>query len=384
MCRISGCCLNGPAPLSVMRGLLLGGVYNGKDATGVASLNGMAGADGISVVKDKGAASEFLTKHAEVYGAIAARPLAIQHNRASTQGSVDFSGNNHPVVYGGVAVVHNGVVQNDDRLFRELGLERRAQVDTEIIPAILSRGTMLEALPDLQRIEGSLAIAAISAAEPDALLLLRHGSPLAIALKDDGSGLYFASTTEMLKSALGGKTERTCFGFCWDEPAELTGFHFLDLTENVAYIVRRGVGLAERITLKFEERRNFFGGAAWPEDVKRDFGGKRRFDDGFEEQYALGADVGALGRWHEEEEENECVACGKRFKLEEVREVDYDILCLACCEQHYSGTKCGVCGINEAGVSYASAPALLSLGRNTALICEDCEYNRIGVGDIGD
>lgn len=73
--------------------------------------------------------------------------LVLGHSRLITNGLDD----NQPVVRDGVAVLHNGIVVNDDALWAEIGKERALQIDTEIIAGIaaahLESGGTLEQLP---------------------------------------------------------------------------------------------------------------------------------------------------------------------------------------------------------------------------------------------
>jgi glutamine---fructose-6-phosphate transaminase (isomerizing) len=62
--------------------------------------------------------------------------MVIGHSRLITNGE----GDNQPVVRGGLAVLHNGIVVNDLALWEELGLERHQEIDTEVIAAIFSEG----------------------------------------------------------------------------------------------------------------------------------------------------------------------------------------------------------------------------------------------------
>lgn len=62
---------------------------------------------------------------------------ALLHTRHTTQGSTANNGNNHPVVSHDMIVTHNGVISNDDLIFRELNSTRLHEVDTECINASL-------------------------------------------------------------------------------------------------------------------------------------------------------------------------------------------------------------------------------------------------------
>ena len=59
--------------------------------------------------------------------------LALGHSRLVTNGLSD----NQPVVRGDVFVIHNGIIVNHEELWSQLHLERKQEIDTEIIAAIV-------------------------------------------------------------------------------------------------------------------------------------------------------------------------------------------------------------------------------------------------------
>ncbi|MBI2747504.1 MAG: glucosamine 6-phosphate synthetase [Burkholderiales bacterium] len=73
--------------------------------------------------------------------------LVLGHSRLITNGLAD----NQPVVRDGVAVLHNGIVVNDEAIWAEIGKTRAQQIDTEVIAAIavahLEAGGALAQLP---------------------------------------------------------------------------------------------------------------------------------------------------------------------------------------------------------------------------------------------
>lgn len=59
--------------------------------------------------------------------------VAFGHSRLVTNGSQTVHSNNQPVISGGIAGVHNGIIVNDGELARTVpGIERSGQVDTEV------------------------------------------------------------------------------------------------------------------------------------------------------------------------------------------------------------------------------------------------------------
>ena len=63
----------------------------------------------------------------------------IGHTRYSTQGSPENNENNHPIRANNTIGTHNGSVWNDDELFEKFGLERFAEVDSEVLFRLLKK-----------------------------------------------------------------------------------------------------------------------------------------------------------------------------------------------------------------------------------------------------
>ncbi|MDN5781298.1 MAG: glutamine--fructose-6-phosphate transaminase (isomerizing), partial [Luteimonas sp.] len=125
--------------------------------------------------------------------------LGIGHTRWATHGGVTEL-NAHPHASHGVALVHNGIIENHaqqrERLVA-LGYECESQTDTEVIAHLihhyLTGGNDL--LAALQRavkdLHGAYALAVISRAEPDRMVCARMGCPLLVGL---GEGENFIAS----------------------------------------------------------------------------------------------------------------------------------------------------------------------------------------------
>jgi glucosamine--fructose-6-phosphate aminotransferase (isomerizing) len=126
--------------------------------------------------------------------------IGIAHTRWATHGAPSEA-NAHPhISQGQVALVHNGIIENHERLHQTqaaAGHPFTSQTDTEVIVhAIsdrLSQGHgLLEAvrlvLPEL---EGAYALGVISPLEPEVLVAARQGSPLVIGI---GFGEHFIAS----------------------------------------------------------------------------------------------------------------------------------------------------------------------------------------------
>lgn len=196
MCGIAGWVLN-PGdekfPLSKIAAILATEIESrGRDATGICTVSKKGR---IKVRKSPDKASVFLKRHAGI-GDWAR--LALIHTRAATQGSPSVNGNNHPIVSGDTIGIHNGMIYNDDALWKKNVLaKRRHEVDSEVIFALLDsyRGVT----NTLECIDGWMAIAWINQQAPTILNLARgSSSPLEIGVTEKGS-LFFASTQAALK-----------------------------------------------------------------------------------------------------------------------------------------------------------------------------------------
>lgn len=124
----------------------------------------------------------------------------ILHTRMATHGTIRDMANNHPVVSpnGNIALVHNGVIYNHDRVRKELPYNL-PEVDTSVIPAILQKYGQER----FDMLDGDAAVAWLDQNMPGKLHMARVShSPLWIAnLSKDGS-FVFASTELLLCTAL--------------------------------------------------------------------------------------------------------------------------------------------------------------------------------------
>lgn len=114
--------------------------------------------------------------------------MGIGHTRWATHGEPsDLNAHPHTDVKGGIAVVHNGIIENHEALRRHLeslGLQFVSQTDTEVVAHLLHhlydgnmKTTLLKAMTLL---EGSYALGVLCDQEPGALYCARNDSPLVI------------------------------------------------------------------------------------------------------------------------------------------------------------------------------------------------------------
>lgn len=159
--------------------------YRGYDSAGVALVD-----DSISVYKRKGEVSTLTSALPEN----ASQVQGIGHTRWSTHGPpTDANAHPHTDEDGRVSVVHNGIIENFDRLKTELSEhEFTSQTDTEVVPHMieeeLERGLgPLEAVESAtDRLKGSFALV-VAIAGVDQLFAVRRDSPLVIGYGDHGT-----------------------------------------------------------------------------------------------------------------------------------------------------------------------------------------------------
>jgi glucosamine--fructose-6-phosphate aminotransferase (isomerizing) len=159
--------------------------YRGYDSAGLAMHTGKGG---IEVVRAVG-------KLANLEAALQRQPLSgitgIGHTRWATHGRPSEV-NAHPHVAGGVAVVHNGIIENHVALRRELegqGVRFASDTDTEIVAHLVDlalRGgakRLVEAVrAALARVRGAYAIAVLSGDAPGEIVVAKADSPLVIGI----------------------------------------------------------------------------------------------------------------------------------------------------------------------------------------------------------
>ena len=118
--------------------------------------------------------------------------IGIGHTRWATHG-VPNETNAHPHFSSGVAVVHNGIIENFAELRDELradGYEFASQTDTEVVAHLVSRELDRGAQPvdaafkALERLKGAFALAIMFKGDEDLLVGARNGPPLAIGHGD--------------------------------------------------------------------------------------------------------------------------------------------------------------------------------------------------------
>jgi glutamine---fructose-6-phosphate transaminase (isomerizing) len=123
-----------------------------------------------------------------------AAPIGIAHTRWATHGAPSER-NAHPhISRDGLAIVHNGIIENHEELRAELkakGYEFTSETDTEVIAHRIHHhmgtlGDLFKAVrATVAELEGAYALVVLSEKEPDRLVLARMGCPVVIGLGDN-------------------------------------------------------------------------------------------------------------------------------------------------------------------------------------------------------
>ncbi|WP_301583425.1 glutamine--fructose-6-phosphate transaminase (isomerizing) [Halomonas alkaliantarctica] len=179
--------------------------YRGYDSAGLAVLT----ASGELVrARAKGRVAELEARVAE-QGVVG--NVGIAHTRWATHG-VPAERNAHPHISSGLAVVHNGIIENYETLREQLqglGYVFTSDTDTETIAHLIQacfKGQIGEPAENLfsavqcavAHLQGAFALAVVSEEEPDCLVVAREGSPLMLGIADNGH--YAASDASALLS----------------------------------------------------------------------------------------------------------------------------------------------------------------------------------------
>lgn len=185
MCGIVGYIGKGQAGEVILEGLKKL-EYRGYDSAGMAIMH-----DGeITLLRSEGKMKRLveLSKKTPHEGHI-----GIGHTRWATHGRPSEA-NAHPHLEAGVAVVHNGIIENYLALRKELskgGAEFKSETDTEILAHLIARE--MRATKDLESaviralklVKGTYALAVISKDDPDKIVGARMECPLVVGLDSE-------------------------------------------------------------------------------------------------------------------------------------------------------------------------------------------------------
>jgi len=181
--------------------------YRGYDSAGLA-----VPTPSVRVHKTEGelSALENTVPRDELEGAL----TGIGHTRWSTHGPPsDVNAHPHRDEADRVAVVHNGIIENYQRLRDDLvdaGVTFQSETDTEVVPQLIGRYLDRGAAPEeafrlaIDQLEGSYAIAAVFDGS-ETVYAARQDSPLVVGLGETGT--YLASDVPAFVE----HTDRVCY-----------------------------------------------------------------------------------------------------------------------------------------------------------------------------
>ena len=166
--------------------------YRGYDSCGFAVIDSQQGSHPIRRARTTDRVADLAKQAQDFCGQV-----GIAHTRWATHGRPDTH-NAHPHISNGqIAVVHNGIIENYEALRNRLkisGYVFESETDTEVIAHLVHQEFIKLDKPDLKiavtqatkQLKGAYAIAVIAQAEPHLMVGARAGSPLIIAIGDDG------------------------------------------------------------------------------------------------------------------------------------------------------------------------------------------------------
>jgi len=178
------------------RTLLLEGLkrleYRGYDSAGMAIVDG-----GLKTVRAVGRVSALEEKVERLPGFEGS--LGIAHTRWATHGAVtERNAHPHTDDGGGIAIVHNGIIENYSTLrtwLEEQGHTFTSETDTEVLAMLIGHlydGDLEAAVQAaLREVTGAYAICVVCEQEPDVLVCARKGSPLIVGV---GAGEYVVAS----------------------------------------------------------------------------------------------------------------------------------------------------------------------------------------------
>jgi glutamine---fructose-6-phosphate transaminase (isomerizing) len=180
MCGIVGVVSRGSAAAPILDALRRL-EYRGYDSAGIATLER-------GQLTRRRAVGKLENLEAKLANRPLAGPIGIGHTRWATHGR-PTENNAHPHAVDGVAVVHNGIIENHHELRKQLKLDGArfvSETDTEVIAHLVSRELKRGCKPvdavraALPRFDGSFALAFLFEGYDNLIVGARKGSPLAV------------------------------------------------------------------------------------------------------------------------------------------------------------------------------------------------------------
>lgn len=145
---------------------------------------------------------------------IKSNPIAravLGHTRAQTKGTHHNNFNNHPIITENVIGIHNGVIQNDEKLYGPMNIPRKGLVDSEVIFQLIDMyvtrrdASLIKAVKlTTEKLFGSYACAFIHLQHPNYLTLFRNSGygNIYVYTYDTFDTMLFASLDTILDRAI--------------------------------------------------------------------------------------------------------------------------------------------------------------------------------------
>lgn len=193
MCGIIGF-IGGEAAEPLLLSALERMEYRGYDSAGIATVNKQH----LQLTRVQGKVERLRTKAPG-----SASTIGIGHTRWATHGAPSER-NAHPHVAEGIAIVHNGIVENHQELRQELekqGVSFRSDTDSEVLAWLIERNYDGKSLQQavqkaLNDVEGAFGLVVMAEDRPEQLVVARRSSPILIG--KGAKGIFVASDASAL------------------------------------------------------------------------------------------------------------------------------------------------------------------------------------------
>ena len=268
--------------------------YRGYDSAGLCVHTG----HGLQVAKAKGRLQVLREQTRE--GTTLHGTVGIGHTRWATHGAPsDINSHPHLSDSGKIAVVHNGIIENEARLrawLKEKGIHFRSETDTEVVSNLVGYyydkygDLVLAVRKAVARLEGSYALGILCEDDPETIIAVKKDSPLIfgfgegenfiasdvpailkhtreVAYLEDGEMVVFSAEQVSFLDAAGEPVEKQRETILWEpEAAEKAGFdHFMlkeifeqpkALRDTLNARIREGKVTLEGVDLSAEDLKN--------------------------------------------------------------------------------------------------------------------------------
>jgi hypothetical protein len=128
------------------------------------------------------------------------------HTRAGTKGSEQNNDNNHPIESQRFIGVHNGMIWNDDSLFKKHKLFRQAEVDSEVIFRLLDKQGTDTTVDNIkyvaEQLKGSFTTAFVPKNKKTSMYIVRNDNPITLIYIHELNIIAFASMKYYLINAI--------------------------------------------------------------------------------------------------------------------------------------------------------------------------------------